>query len=86
MSNRSSDNLRKSIDNFSRSVDKDPSFALGYVGLADAYALINLYAIEPPKDAYPLALEYAKKALAIDDDLADAHAKSVRIRQVLSRA
>ena len=74
MSNRSSDNLRKSIDNFSRAVDKDPSFALGYVGLADSYALINLYAINPPKDAYPLALENAKKALAIDDDLADAHA------------
>ncbi|MGH7783980.1 MAG: tetratricopeptide repeat protein, partial [Candidatus Binatia bacterium] len=80
MTNRSSENLRKSIETFTRAVEKDQSFALGYVGLADAYALLNLYDIEPPKDAYPKAYENTAKALNIDYDLADAHASLAYIK------
>jgi eukaryotic-like serine/threonine-protein kinase len=74
MINRSPENLRKAIETFSSSLSRDPQFALAYVGLADAYALINLYDVNAPRDAYPKSRENALKALAIDDNLAEAHA------------
>jgi Flp pilus assembly protein TadD len=44
--------------------------------LADAYALLGdwQYAVMPPKEAMPLALSAARKALELDDSLAEAHA------------
>lgn len=80
MANRSSENIRKSIDTFSRAIEKDPGFALGYVGMADSLALLNLYDVTPPKNAYALALENVNKALAIDDDLAEAHASLAYVK------
>jgi TolB-like protein/Tfp pilus assembly protein PilF len=74
LTNRSSSDIRKAIVSFSESIKIDPAFAPAYVGLADAYSLLNLYSVEPPPDAYKLAGEYASKALAIDPDLAEAHA------------
>ncbi len=74
LTNRSSADIRKAIVSFSESIKLDPMFAPAYVGLADAYSLLNLYSVEPPPDAYKLAGEYASKALAIDPDLAEAHA------------
>lgn len=63
--------IKKSIDYFQRAIEKDPSFALGYAGLADAYGLalgdINLR----PREAIPRALDAAKKALALDDSLVE---------------
>jgi TolB-like protein/Tfp pilus assembly protein PilF len=80
MFNRSPENIRKAIETFARSVADDPQFAPAYVGLADAYSLLNLYDIDPPPDAYQRARENALKALAIDDDLAEAHASLAYIK------
>jgi serine/threonine protein kinase/tetratricopeptide (TPR) repeat protein len=74
MADRSAENLRKAIVSFSGSVKTDPNFALAYIGLADAYALLNLYDIDPPDDAYEQAKLNAQRALLIDDTLAEAHA------------
>jgi tetratricopeptide (TPR) repeat protein len=51
----------------------DPRFALGYAGLADAWSLLGLYALRPPKEAFPRAKEAARRALQLDDGLAEAH-------------
>jgi tetratricopeptide (TPR) repeat protein len=74
MTNRSVANLNKAIESFSESVKIDPEFALPYIGLADAYALLNLYDFDPPPDAYEKAKNYVQHALLIDDSLAEAHA------------
>ncbi len=74
MANRSAENLRKAIEMFDAAVAADPNFALAYIGLADAYSLLNLYDIDPPADAYEKAKEYVQRALLIDDTLAEAHA------------
>jgi tetratricopeptide (TPR) repeat protein len=74
MAKRSAENLRKAIISFSEAVRTDPNFALAYIGLADAYALLNLYDIEPPSDAYEQAKTNVQRALLIDDTLAEAHA------------
>lgn len=74
MRDRSADHLRKAIASFEKASELDPQFSLAYVGLADAYSLLNLYQVPPPPDAYAKARENATKALAIDDSLAEAHA------------
>ena len=80
MANRDAQGLRRSIGSFASAVEHDPNFAPAYVGLADAHSLLNLYDIRPPEDAYPRAREYAQRALAIDPDLAEAHASLAYIK------
>jgi tetratricopeptide (TPR) repeat protein len=72
---RTGDGLRKAIEYFSNAIDKDPTFAAAYSGLADAYALSGdwEYGILAPEDAFARAKAAATKALALDDNLAEAH-------------
>ena len=74
LSNRSAANLNKAIKTFEKARNLDPKFALAYAGLADAYALLNLYQIPPPSDAYDNAKQNALKAIELDPNLSEAHA------------
>ena len=74
MRSRRAENLRAAIETFERAKEKDPKFVLAYVGLADAYALLNLYAIPPPDGAYAEAKKNALRALELDDSVAEAQA------------
>ena len=73
---RTMDGVKKSIDYFQQAIQADPNYAVAYAGLADSYTLAGSYgySILPPMEAMPKAEEAAKKALAIDDSLAEAHA------------
>lgn len=71
---RTVEGLHKGIGYFSEAVDKDPSYALAYVGLADSYSLLSDYGGLPPKQTYPQAKEAAERALELDERLAEAHA------------
>jgi serine/threonine-protein kinase len=64
--------FRKGIDYFNQAIAVDPNYALAYSGLAFNYNNAGDW-MTPPKEAGPKAKEAAKKALAIDDTLADAH-------------
>src|SRR5207237_2285780 len=66
--------LRKAIDYFNQAVAKDPNYALAYVGLADSYLLLPNYGSTSSQEALPPARTATKKALALDDSLAEAHA------------
>ena len=70
---RGTENLRKSIAFFQQAIDKDPAYALAYAGLGDARSLLPIYANTPPKDDVPAALAAARKAVELDDTLAEAH-------------
>lgn len=74
MRSRRPENLYSAIETFEKAKAKDSNFVLAYVGLADAYALLNLYEVPPPADAYAKAKQNALKALELDDQLAEAHA------------
>lgn len=80
MANRSPGGLRRAITLFAEAVALDGLFAPAFVGLADSYSLLNLYDITPPSDAYDKALEFANQALALDPDLAEAHASLAYIK------
>jgi TolB-like protein/Tfp pilus assembly protein PilF len=71
---RTVEGLNKSVGYFSEAVEKDPSYALAYVGLADSYSLLSEYSGLPPKEAYPKAKRAAMRALELDERLAEAHA------------
>ncbi|HEX6623743.1 MAG TPA: winged helix-turn-helix domain-containing protein [Pyrinomonadaceae bacterium] len=73
--------LRKSIEHFERAIARDPDYALAYAGLADSYAVFNLYSPAQLKDASPRAKEAAAHALALDDTLAEAHATLGLLKQ-----
>jgi len=64
----------KAIECFQQAVEKDPSYALAYAGVADSYVLLGWNSYLPPKDAFPQAKAAAITALQLDPDLAEAHA------------
>src|SRR5881396_839428 len=76
---RTSDGIRQAIEHFQQSIERDPNFALGYVGLADSYTGLTFYNFAAPHEAMPKAKESATKALALDDTLAEAHATLAHI-------
>jgi len=70
---RTEDDLKKSIVFFEEALKIDPEYASAYSGLADSYAALALLEFMPPHDAYPKAREAVDKALALDDQLAEAY-------------
>jgi len=73
---RTSAGLRKGIEYFQQAIDKDPHYAPAYAGLADAYSVLGSHedGEMAPQQAFPKATEAARKAIEIDETLAEAHA------------
>jgi serine/threonine protein kinase/Tfp pilus assembly protein PilF len=70
---RTSAGLKKSIDLFQKAIAADPNYALAYAGLADTYNIAPGYLPIAPKQSVQLADQAARKALELDDSLAEAH-------------
>jgi DNA-binding winged helix-turn-helix (wHTH) protein/tetratricopeptide (TPR) repeat protein len=70
---RAPQDLQRSIEHFKQAIALDPSYALAYAGLADAYTLLA-NAGSPAHEIMPKAREAAQKAVSLDYDLAEAHA------------
>ncbi|PYM73089.1 MAG: hypothetical protein DME10_11000 [Candidatus Rokuibacteriota bacterium] len=70
---RDSTSLRKAQDYFERAIVKDPSYALAYAGLSDAYSHRAVFGYVPPHDIHSKAKDAALRALALDSTLAEAH-------------
>ncbi len=73
---RTGADLRKSIEYYDQAIAKDPGYPLAYVGLADSHLLLTAYGAISTKEAASPARAALKKALALDDSLAQAHASS----------
>jgi serine/threonine-protein kinase len=71
---RTGEDIQKGIGYFQQAIEKDPTYALAYAGLADSYAVLFLHAGLPSRETFPKAKAAALKALEIDDTLAQAHA------------
>src|SRR5437899_2333871 len=71
---RTGDDLRKSIEYLKQAIAKDPRYALAYAALADSYGLLRFYGGASPAESVVPAEAAAKKALELDDSLAEAHA------------
>jgi tetratricopeptide (TPR) repeat protein len=66
--------LATAIDDFTQAIVRDPTYAPAYAGLAGAYSLMPEYTVMTPQDAYPRADAAARRAIALDPALAEAHA------------
>jgi tetratricopeptide (TPR) repeat protein len=77
---RTGENLKKAADYFQQAIRKDPKYALAYSGLADCHVLLPVYPDlgSNPRDELPQALSAARKAVQLDDTLAEAHSSLAR--------
>jgi tetratricopeptide (TPR) repeat protein len=65
--------LHRALDLFTQAIVHNPGDARAYAGLADTYDLLREYSTDADSDAFPRAIAAAKKAVALDDSLAEAH-------------
>ncbi len=70
---RTAADLQKAADYFQQAIDKDPQYALAYVGLADSYMLFSAFSVGDSKGAFELAKKAALRAIELDDSLGEAH-------------
>jgi serine/threonine protein kinase/TolB-like protein/Flp pilus assembly protein TadD len=79
---KNEDGFNKGREYFQQAIEKDPTYALAYSGLADSYSLLAEYGFVAPKESYPRAKEAALKALEIDDTLAEGHASLAWVKTI----
>ena len=72
LDNKTEATIAVALQYFQRAIELDPNFALGYAGLADAYAE-QADADLAPEKAFALSKQAALRALRINPDLAEAH-------------
>jgi tetratricopeptide (TPR) repeat protein len=73
------DNLKKSIDYYEQAVAADPNYALAHAELSLKYYILTGGSAADPKIYMPKAEAAARKALGLDDSLAEAHLAISRI-------
>ncbi len=71
---RTEDGMRRAAEYFRQAIARDSSYALAWVGLADALALLAGYGHADPDRVLPRAGDAARRALELWPDLAEAHA------------
>lgn len=71
---RTQEGIAEGIRYFEQAAAVDPNYALAYTGLADSYALQLDYRSVPVAEGFARAEAFARKAIAIDETVAEAHA------------
>jgi len=71
----------KSIDYFKKALEKDPKYVFAYLGLAHSYEVLGNNDCLPPAQAFPLARDFAFRALEMDDMLGEAHAVLAAVKR-----
>lgn len=70
---RTPDSLNRALDLFTQAIVHDPTDARAYAGLADTYDLLREYTTAKDDDTFSRAIAAARKAVALDDSLPEAH-------------
>jgi TolB-like protein/Tfp pilus assembly protein PilF len=70
---RTNADLLASVRYFEKALEEDSKYALAYAGLSDAYANLGYYGSIAPVEGRRKAEEAARQALALDENLAEAH-------------
>src|SRR5215204_358915 len=79
---RNPEGVEKSVEHFRRAIDLDPTYAAAYAGLADAYSVLGNYRYGslPADECLRRAAAAARKAVEVDEELAEAHASLALVR------
>ncbi len=72
---RTEEGFDRALEYFNQAIEEDSTYALAYAGIASIYVLAGheLYSWSHPRDSYPKAKAAARRALELDDTLAEAH-------------
>lgn len=65
--------FRRAVDCFERAIAIDPTYALAWAGLGDAYGTMGYYGLIPTQEAMAKAGRAAREALKLDTHLPEAH-------------
>ena len=79
---RTGADLKVALDYFQQAVAKDPSYAVAYAGVADACILIPAFSAGAGRDYFPQAKAAARRALELDEGLAEAHTALAQLYSV----
>src|SRR2546426_227332 len=71
---RTREDLLRAIRYYEKAIEEDKNYALAYAGLTEAYAVLGLRGYIAPQEGRRQADESARKALALDENLAESHA------------
>jgi eukaryotic-like serine/threonine-protein kinase len=71
---RTSEGIIEGIKYFEEAIALDPTYVLAYTGLADSFSLQIDYRSVAVHEGHEKAKFYARKAIALDDTVAEAHA------------
>jgi len=74
--------FKKSREYFHRAVEADPEYALGYCGLNSFYGFSAAWGAVPPEEGWAKAEWATKRALELDDTLAEAHLGNAAYKMV----
>jgi serine/threonine protein kinase len=78
---RTEEDLGKARDYFQQAIQKDPSYAPAYSGLADTYFYLGYaWGHLAPREAMPLSKAAALKALELDQSLAEGHSSLATVK------
>ncbi len=70
---RTESDLNTSLDYFERAIALEPTYALAYAGLSDAFIMFGIFGVRAPGDVYPKAKAAALRAIELDATLAEAY-------------
>jgi TolB-like protein/DNA-binding winged helix-turn-helix (wHTH) protein/Flp pilus assembly protein TadD len=65
--------MKTAVGYFQKSIQRDPQYAPAYAGLASTYDMLGSYEVLPPANAFLPAIEFANKALKLDETLSEAY-------------
>ena len=78
----SEEDLRKALNFFQRSLEKDPTFSRAWTGIAKVWFFLADVHVKP-LDAYPQSKAAALKAIALDENDAEAHCYLGEAKRIL---
>lgn len=70
---RTKEGIEKGLQYFRQSLARDPSYARGYAGVSDCYNMLGFWGWSDPREVFPAARDAARRALQIDETIAEAH-------------
>ncbi|HET9789257.1 MAG TPA: tetratricopeptide repeat protein, partial [Pyrinomonadaceae bacterium] len=78
---RTAENIKRAMEQFQQAADRDPNYALAYVGLSDCYIVLEEYS--GARETIPKAKAFAERALQLDSSVAEAHTSLAYIHHLL---
>ena len=73
LNRRGDSDIQRAIAQFDQAIAADPAYALPHIGIAETFGVLGMWGFLPPAQAYGRVKASAKRAIELDDSLAEAH-------------